>query len=142
MTRDEFEALLSSPGKRIIEPIELVPDPSQPLKLVAQGRIRNDDGIEAVMYVSFDTRTFSKTINVVVNGVGPICRLDVDGARHRTEGRNHKHDLQTEQCPDRNLPKAVARPELSGHSIEEVFNAFCRDAGILNAGITDQRNLS
>jgi hypothetical protein len=73
MTRDEFEALLSSPGKRIIEPIELVPDPSQPLKLVAQGRIRNDDGIEAVMYVRFDTRTFSKTINVVVNGVGQFA---------------------------------------------------------------------
>jgi hypothetical protein len=135
VTRAEFEALLKSPGKSISGPIELLPALSQPGKLVAQGTINNNDGDEAVIHVRFDTRTLSKTINVVVNGVGPICRLDVDGARHRTEGRHHKHDLRTERCPERNLPEAVARPELSGLSIEKVFDAFCRDAGIQNTGL-------
>lgn len=127
--------LLKSPGKRIIEPVALVPDASQPRKLVAQAMIRAGDGREAIIYIRFDTRTFSKTINVVVSGVGPICRLDVDGARHRTVGRNHKHDLRTVKCPERNLPEAVARPELSGQSIEDVFSAFCREFGIRNAGL-------
>ena len=135
MTRTEFEALLRSPGKRISEPVSLVPDASQPRKLVAQAIVRNGDGREAVVHIRFDTRTLSKTINVVVSGVGPICRLDVDGARHRTEGRNHKHDLQTPRCPARNLPEAVARPELSGQSIADVFSAFCRESGIRNAGL-------
>lgn len=139
MTRAEFEALLKSPGKSIRRPIELAPDPSQPRKLVAQAIINNHDGDEAVIHVRFDTRTLSKTINVVVNGVGPICRLDVDGARHRTEGRHHKHDLRTERCPERNLPEAVAGPELSGRSIEDIFSAFCHDAGIRNAGLITRR---
>jgi hypothetical protein len=140
MTRAEFQALLRSPGKRISEPVELAPHASQPRKLVAQATIRDVYGREAVMHVTFDTRTLSKTINVVVNGVGPICRLDVDGARHRTEGRNHKHDLRTERCPERNLPEAVACPELSGQSIEDVFIAFCLEAGILNAGLNNPRS--
>jgi hypothetical protein len=135
MTRAEFEALLSSAGKTINGPLELLPDVSQPRKFVGQGAIRNVDGHEAIMHVRFDTRTLSKTINVVVNGVGPICRLDVDGVRHRTEGRNHKHDLRTERCPERNLPEAVARPELSGQSIDHVFRTFCREAGIRNSGL-------
>ena len=142
MTRAEFEVLLRSPGKRISESVSLRPDPSQPQKLVAQAIIRNGDGREAVIHIRFDTRTLSKTINVVVSGVGPICRLDVDGARHRTEGRNHKHDLRTPRCPERNLPEAVARPELSGQSIEDVFNAFCAESGIRNAGVTTRRGQS
>jgi hypothetical protein len=141
MMRAEFEALLKSAGKTISGPIELSPDPSQPRKLVAQGTISNDDGDEAVIHVRFDTRTLSKTINVVVSGVGPICRLDVDGARHRTEGRHHKHDLRTERCPERNLPEAVARPELSRRSIEDVFSVFCHEAGIRNAGLITRRGL-
>jgi hypothetical protein len=135
MDRAEFEALLNRPGKRISEPIALAPDALQPRKLIARGVIRTSDGFEATLHVRFDSRTFSKTINVVVDGVGPICRLDVDGARHRTEGRNHKHDLRSERCPQRNLPEAVARPELSGRSVEDIFSIFCREAGIRNEGL-------
>lgn len=135
MTRSEFEALRDAPGKRIGERVELVPDESQPHKFVGRATIRASAGQEAVMHLRFDTRTRAKTINVVLDGIGPICRLDVDGARHRDQGRNHKHDLRTPECPERNLPEAVARPELSGQSMEDIFDFFCAEAGIQNAGL-------
>ena len=68
-----------------------------------------------------------QTVNVYVPGIGPICRLDVDGTRHGGAGRSHKHALATERCPDRNLPgNVVSRVDLSGRSIREVFDELCR----------------
>lgn len=76
----------------------------------------------------------SKTINVYVPGIGPICRLDVDGNAHRPAGRSHKHSLQAERCPDRNLPDALDRSDLAGSSLREVFSEFCRMACISHHG--------
>lgn len=43
----------------------------------------------------------------------------------------HKHALLTERCPDRNLPDGViARDELAGKTMQEVFAEFCRSASI------------
>jgi hypothetical protein len=73
--------------------------------------------------------------NVHVPGIGPICRLDVDGPAHRPCGRSHKHSLQTEGCPDRNLPDGVIdRPDLAGKSLQEVFGQFCEMAQIRHTG--------
>ena len=55
-----------------------------------------------------------------------MCRLDVDGSAHRPAGRSHKHALQSERCPDRNLPEEVTdRPDLSGNSLRDLFDVFC-----------------
>lgn len=76
--------------------------------------------------ITYNPEVGSKTFNVHVPGVGPICRIDVDGPAHRPAGRSHKHALQSERCPDRNLPDAVTdRPELSGKSVRELFDVFC-----------------
>jgi hypothetical protein len=80
----------------------------------------------------------SKTINVHVPGLGPICRLDVDGPAHRPAGRSHKHSLQNERCPDRNLPDGVIdRPDLAGSTLRQVFTEFCRIADIKHLGQLD-----
>jgi len=57
------------------------------------------------------------------------------GPPHRPAGRCHKHSLQTERCPDRNLPDNVAdRPELSGQNVRALFGEFCRIAKIAHNG--------
>jgi hypothetical protein len=72
---------------------------------------------------------------VHVPGVGPICRLDVDGVAHRPAGRSHKHSLRTERCPGENLPLAPKdRPDLSGLPLRELFVEFCRMARIEHRG--------
>jgi hypothetical protein len=98
--------------------------------------IENTAGVEARPTISYNPEVGSKTFNVHVPGMGPICRLDVDGPAHRPAGRCHKHSLQTERCPDRNLPDGVwDLPDLSGKSVRELFDIFCempRSASVLS----------
>jgi hypothetical protein len=104
--------------------------------VVAEGiRIENAEGVELVLTISYNEVVGAKTLNVHVPGVGPICRLDVDGNAHRPAGRSHKHSLREERCPDRNLPDAIIdRPELAGSSLRAVFTDFCRMANITHLG--------
>src|SRR5579875_2244362 len=134
MTRAEFEKLLASPDKKIVQAVQMGRDPSQADRFSAKAVITNNLGDEAIAHLTYNKRTKSKTINIVMPDIGPICRLDVDGARHKDRGRSHKHDLQTEDCPKKNLPLAVARPNLSGLTMIEVFERFCAEVGIEHAG--------
>lgn len=85
--------------------------------------------------IAFNPESGAKTINVSVQGIGAICRLDVDGPAHRPAGRSHKHSLQTPRCPARNLGQNVTdRPELSGKAISELFMIFCELAKIEHRG--------
>jgi hypothetical protein len=96
--------------------------------------IENGAGAELRMQITFNPESDSKGINVWAVGVGPICRLDVDGQVHRDAGRSHKHSLQTERCPASNLPTAVARADLAGKTLREVFQEFCTIANIRHEG--------
>ena len=60
--------------------------------------IQNSLGASLKLNISYNPEVGSKTFNVTASGVGPICRLDVDGPAHRPVGRSHKHSLQTERC--------------------------------------------
>jgi len=131
MNRTEFEALRDLPGKRISQDVRFIRRAALRPACEAEVPIENDQGVDLRMSLHFNPETGSKTVNVFVPGTGPICRLDVDGTRHGDAGRSHKHALQTEQCPDRNLPdRVVARADLSGRSMQEVFDDFCRAARI------------
>lgn len=132
MNRTEFEALRDLPGKAILGDIRCVQSRFlAPVLEADKILIENSAGIELIMNLSFNPQTGKKTVNVYVPGVGPICRLDVDGPNHRDAGRSHKHSLQTDRCPERNLPDGVlAYPSLSGRSIKDVFDELCRISGI------------
>lgn len=136
MDRTTFEALRDLPGKTISTDIRFVRRAMLAPVLVAEGiRIDNDGDVELMLSMSYNERIGAKTINVYVPGIGPICRLDVDGNAHRPAGRSHKHSLQQERCPERNLPQAVCdRPDLAGSSLREVFTDFCRTANISHQG--------
>lgn len=136
MDRLTFEALRDLPGKVIRGDVRLSRRQALAPLLTAEGlRIENSAGVELVMNIQFNPAVGSKTVNVHVPGVGPICRLDVDGPAHRPAGRTHKHSLQTVQCPDSNLPTGVIdRPDLAGQSLVQVFEAFCAMAKIHHDG--------
>lgn len=140
MDRTTFEALRDLSDKAIDADIKFSKRTSLAPLLVAEGiRIENAEGVDLVMSVYFNPEVGSKTINVHVPGVGPVCRLDVDGPAHRPAGRSHKHSLQGERCPDRNLPDGVIdRQDLAGNSVKEVFDEFCRMARIAHTGQFDE----
>jgi len=136
MDRTMFEALRDLPEKSISADIRFARRQALAPLLVAEGiRIENSGDVELVLTVSYNPRVGSKTFNVHTPGLGPICRLDVDGPAHRPAGRSHKHSLQRERCPDRNLPDGVIdRPDLAGKTLREVFVEFCRMAKITHHG--------
>jgi hypothetical protein len=135
LNRTEFEALRNLHGKVIRGDIMFARRGQMRPLLTADLEIENSSGIDLRLVISVNPEVGSKTFNVMVRGVGPICRLDVDGPAHGAAGRQHKHSLQTERCPDRNLPDGVqAHPELEGCSVRECFNEFCRISHIQHLG--------
>ena len=136
MNRTEFEALRDLANKSINGDIRFSRRQAMLPAITAEGiAIENDGGVELRLNITFNPTVGSKTFNVHVPGVGPICRLDVDGTAHRPAGRSHKHSLTSDRCPDRNLPDNVRdRPDLSGKSLRELFGVFCQLGQIVHVG--------
>lgn len=136
MDRIEFETLRDLPGKVISSDIVFnTKRQTSPLLTTDDLKISNGSNIDARMVIQYNPEVGSKTINIHVQGLGPVCRLDVDGPAHRPCGRSHKHSLQSERCPDRNLPdNVIDRPDLAGRSLLEVFQEFCTIANITHTG--------
>jgi hypothetical protein len=135
MDRSDFERLRDLPGKVIRADIKFGQRKQAPGFFADGIEVENSSGISLKLNVRFDPEIGSKTVNVVAMGVGPICRLDVDGPPHRPAGRSHKHSLQTLRCPERNLPdKVIDRPDLAGKTIKEIFEVFCEMAQITHEG--------
>jgi hypothetical protein len=136
MDRDEFEALRDLQRKRIVGDISFRKlSATRPLLVADDVRIENSFGVDLRMNLWYNPEVGTKTFNVYVLGLGPICRLDVDGPLHWPAGRSHKHALQGARCPDRNLPDGVQdRPELAGLNLRSLFAGFCSDAGIEHVG--------
>ena len=136
MNRAEFEALRDVPGKVITGDIKFPKRQATMPALMAENiAIENSAGVELRLNIMFNPEIGSKTFNVHVPGVGPICRLDVDGTVHRPAGRSHKHSVANPRCPDRNLPDGVVdRADLSGKTLRELFDTFCQMAQIRHDG--------
>ena len=139
MDRTQFETVRDLPGKRIDQDIRFARRAALAPVVVAEDiRIGNGAGLDLVLTIHFNSVTLVKTFNVHVRGSGPICRLDVDGPAHRPVGRSHKHALQGERCPERNLPDGVVdRSDLSGRRLREVFGVFCELARITHVGTAE-----
>ncbi len=136
MDRAQFEALRDIPDKVIRGDIRLAARKQTHPELTAEIIVENSSNTELRMQVKYNPETGCKGFNVVAVGVGPICRLDIDGPVHGDAGRCHKHSLQTERCPDQNLRKNVApRADLSGRSLADLFAIFCEMANIKHEGM-------
>jgi len=136
MNRQEFEKLRDFPGKRITADIVLRSKRDRNgVYMSGPIPIELDYAVKADVYIELNTETGAKTINVRVAGIGPICRLEVDGRVHRPAGRSHKHAIKTPECPAKNLPVDVLdRPDLAGSPLSGVFAEFCRMAHIEYVG--------
>lgn len=135
MDRAQFVALRDQPDKRINGDISFQRKQDLRPQLMADATIERSGGPPLRITMLYNPETGTKGICVIPPGAeGPVCRLDVDGQRHRDAGRSHKHALQTPECPRRNLPDATARPELSGLTMKQVFDQFCSEANIVHAG--------
>lgn len=136
MDRRNFEYLRDLPGKTISGPIKLSQkQASQPLLTADKISIANTAGKSLLMNINFNPETGSKSINVILVGEGPICRLDVDGTNHEDAGRSHKHAVQDDRSIRRNLRDGVVRrDDLSGKSLRDVFEDFCKKANIVHDG--------
>ena len=139
MNRAEFELLRDMKDKVVAGDIRLSRrDALRPVREASDIRIENSEGVDLRLTLRWNPETGKKTVGVHVPGVGPICRVDVDGPEHSHAGRSHKHSLQTAACPDRNLPDGVTpRPELAGLDLATVFRQFCQDASIAFGGSLD-----
>ena len=134
MDRLIFERLRDLTGKEIRGDIRFVSREALRPFLTAEIAIENDENYGLRLSMRFNTDDYSKTFNVHAPGVGPICRLDVDGHNHPPSGRQHKHGVVTDRCTDNNLPTANPRPDLAGKSMRECFVEFCRMAQIHHVG--------
>jgi hypothetical protein len=132
MERHDFERLRDLRGKRITADIVLRSKKDrQGVYISGPIPVELDQPVKADIYIEINTETEAKSINVRVEGVGPICRLEVDSRVHRPAGRSHKHSTKTRECPARNLPLDVQdKPDLAGKRIEDIFAEFCRMAHI------------
>lgn len=136
MNRTEFIELRDLPGKRIVVDIVLKRKKDRSI-VFASGAvpIEAPSGVLANLHIEFNEETETKSLNVMLVGVGPVCRLEVDSRPHRPAGRSHKHALKTPECPSNNLPLEVMdRPDLAGQSLEEVFAEFFTMAHIEYTG--------
>lgn len=135
MNRTEFEQLRDLPGKRITAEIKFTGNKQADPNLVfEQIPVENSLGVDVILNGTYKPEIPSITFNFVIRGTGPICRVCVNSTIHQEAGRTHKHDLQVETDPRRNLPNATARPDLEGLTAREVWDNLCRQANIEHAG--------
>jgi hypothetical protein len=133
MNRAEFEKLRDLTDKEINQ--NIIYRMENPVTLSFDNvPVSNSLGIDLVLNGVIKPDIPQYKFNFQVRGIGPICRVEVNGRIHKPAGRTHKHDLQKESCPRLNLPRAVARPDLEAMSVEEVWEAICRQARIKHLG--------
>jgi hypothetical protein len=135
MNRNEFEALRNLPGKQISADIRFeLKQATSPNLTFEDVVVNNSLNYEVVLNGTFKPDIPSVTFNFVVRGIGPICRVCVNGTLHPGAGRTHKHDLRRDGDPRTNLPTAVARPDLVGKTSKEVWDTLLLQASIVHTG--------
>lgn len=136
MNRVEFEQLRALPGKILREDLVLRLDPRNGKTLRAKDvRVENEIGWGISVDFHYDPRFPKFVINFSADGVGPICRLCVNGTQHKDTGRYHKHELKMLRDPALNLPFALRVDNLHDKTPSEVWKWLCREANIDHQGV-------
>lgn len=133
MNRAEFEALRDLPDKEVAGDIVFTPKNATTL-VFEDVPVVNSLGLDLILNGSFKPDIPAVKYNFCIKGMGPICRVDVNGSIHGSEGRTHKHDLQTDSCPRNNLPFAKARTDLERLTALQVWQKVCAMANIQHTG--------
>ncbi len=135
MTRDEFKRLRDLPGKVIRGDITFTaPKDTKPNLVFDQVQVENDLKLDVVLNGTYKKGIPSCTFNFVLRGTGPICRYELNSARHGNAGRTHKHDMKNEEEPRLNLPSCSPRKDLEQLGVRELWETVCREANIAHEG--------
>lgn len=135
MNRQEFEQLRDLPGKRIAADIAFVASKATSPNLTFDNiKVENDLGLDVYVNGTYKSEIPAFTFNFRVGQLGPICRVSVNNMHHKNVGRTHKNDLKDESDPRQNLPFAIARQDLEGKSVRQVWEILCRQARIEHTG--------
>ena len=87
MNRREFELLRDLPDKEISTNIVFTPSKDNSVTLTfEQVQVFNSLGIDLVLNGSYNPNIPSVKFNFVARGVGPICRIEVNGKIYKTPG--------------------------------------------------------
>jgi hypothetical protein len=135
MLRFEFEQIRDLPGKRIEGDLMFAQKiGSRPCYVVGNVPVENAIGLDLVLDGIYTAPIKKLIFNFRVRGVGPICRVCVNGRFHDKVGRTHKHHLVGERDPAVNLPNAEGRPDLRKKTVLEIWNILCDQANIIHNG--------
>jgi hypothetical protein len=135
MNRQEFESLRDLPNKTIEGDIVFTQPRDTPIVFVAAKiPIISTASVRAYLDIRYVTETDYCCFNVTIEGTGQVCRLEHNANNHGKAGRDHKHSLQTEECPMRNLPHADDFAGLQDKTPKEIFKIFCKAASINHQG--------
>jgi hypothetical protein len=138
VNRQEFEALRDLPNKLILDDIAFVQSNKISTTLILEPiKVQNSLGYDVVLHGSFIPGIPTIRFNFSISSEGgAICRVEVNSTVHGDAGRTHKHSLQFESCPRKNIPYAVPRDDLSLtlQSPREIWETICREANIIHEG--------
>lgn len=135
MNRVEFEQLRDLADKKIEGNVVFTnPKGAKPVRVITPIAVSNSLGIDLLLQGSYNPEINKLTIQFFVRGVGAICRFCINGRAHRDLGRTHKHDLRTEDDPVKNIPNAVARPDLADLRASQLWKTICEQARITHEG--------
>lgn len=135
MNRQEFERLRDLPGKRITADIVFAASKATSPNLVFDNiKVENELGLDVFVNGTYKPGIPAFTFNFRVGQLGPICRVSVNNMHHKDAGRTHKNDLRDESDPRMNLPTAIARKDLEGKSVQQVWEILCQQAKIEHQG--------
>lgn len=138
MNKNEFDQLRSLQDKSIIADITFSAkrDSGSDNLVFDQIQVQNKLGYDVFLNGTFKPSIPSLVFNFVVRGVGPICRVCVNGMDHKDVGRTHKHELIADNDPNSNLPTAIRRPDLDlqKQSVTEIWQTLCKEANIVHTG--------
>jgi hypothetical protein len=134
MNRDEFQCLQRTQNKCINEDVDFHVSRGRDEMDFYDVRILTDavDGIKLAGH--YNCKVGSVTYNISVEGVGPICRYDVNRPIHRDAGRYHVHELTHPEDPRRQLPHAIKREDLIGLTARQVFEKLCLEWNVTHVG--------
>jgi len=137
MDRNEFEHIRDLHGKRIDVDIRFEQNTSiSAVQTFKNVPIWNEPGHPLFINGLYNPKHKTVVYNIRVDGLGPICRVCVNGVEHGNAGRTHKHSFVTEECArtDNLGSDVVVRNDLEGKTAREVFRDFCARAHIKHAG--------
>jgi hypothetical protein len=133
---DEFRALRGLPGKKIEVDIEFVNirKLAEHVLVFDDAPVVNSMNLPVVVGGQYNRKTGRLTFHFTLEGCGLICRLCVNGADHKEDGRTHKHELEAAGDVRKHLPSAKRREDLLGKRPREVWEILCRNAHIEHNG--------